>query len=108
MYEPQDPRETGNEVNWSYTGAELAISLISAQEGEGRPTMIRRLEEAELGRPGAERAIRLLDLGREAFEWLADHGYRLSSNACIGEAEALPGQIDIQSLFPNVESAARK
>jgi hypothetical protein len=75
MYEPEDPRETGEEVNWSYTGAELAVSIISAKEGEGRPTMIRRLEEAELGRPGAERAIRLLDLGREAHGWFTDHDY---------------------------------
>ncbi len=65
-------------VSWSYTGAELAVALVSAAEDEGRPALCQRLAAAALGRPGAERAIRLLRLGREAYAWLADHGYRLS------------------------------
>jgi hypothetical protein len=63
------------EVNWSYTGAELGVSLVSAFEGEGRPTMVRRLEHARLGRPGAEKAIRLLQLGRDAKSWLESKDY---------------------------------
>jgi hypothetical protein len=66
---PQD------EVNWSYDGAELAVSIVSASEGEGRPAMVKRLEGAGLDRPGAERAIRLLKLGREAHDWLEDNDY---------------------------------
>ncbi len=101
MYEPQDPRETGNEVNWSYTGAELAVSLISAKEGEGRPSMIKRLQDADLGRPGAERAIRLLDLGREAYDWLTEHEYAdcLSGDAHTGSEvapETLFGQPEVR------------
>jgi hypothetical protein len=63
------------QVNWSYSGKELAVSLVSATHGEGRPAMVRRLEESELGRPGAERAIRLLNLGREEHSWLVAHEY---------------------------------
>jgi hypothetical protein len=64
-----------NEVNWSYSGAELAVSIVSASEGEGRPAMVNRLEAADLGRPGSVRAARLLTLGREAHCWLEDNDY---------------------------------
>jgi len=62
-------------VGWSYTGAELATAVVSASESEGRPTMINRLRAAGLGRPGAERAIRLLNLGRETNVELERQGY---------------------------------
>jgi hypothetical protein len=64
-------------VNWSYNGAELAHSLVSAERGEGRPALVDRLESAGLPRPGAERAIRLLNLGRECHQALAGLGYGL-------------------------------
>ncbi len=63
------------QVNWAYSGAEIAISLLSADAGEGRPALVNRLEGAGFGRPGAERAIRLLELGREAHAWLGEHCY---------------------------------
>jgi hypothetical protein len=55
------------EVGWSYSGQELAVGLISAAEREGRPTLIKRLDQAGLGRPGSEKAARLLGLGRDAY-----------------------------------------
>jgi len=63
------------DVAWKYTGAELAVSLVSASYSEGRPAMVRRLQDAELGKPGAERAIRLLKLGRDTNEWLGDNNF---------------------------------
>jgi hypothetical protein len=112
MYEPEDPREMGEEVNWSYSGAELAVSIVSAQKGEGRPTMIKRLEEAGLGRPGSQRAARLLDLGREAFEWLSEHDHA----ACLpgnghGESEIAPetlfGRADL-SLYNGGQAGSQE
>jgi hypothetical protein len=94
-YEPDDPRELSEEVNWAYSGAELAISLISAREGEGRTKMVRRLEEADLGRPGAERAIRLLNLGRQAHEWLSDNDY----DVCLSPAPYGQDDLALEALF---------
>jgi hypothetical protein len=84
-----EPEEVGQELpqtGWHYGGGELAVSLVSASESEGRPRMVRRLEEAGLGRPGAERAIRLLKLGRDTHEWLRSHDYAvcLSGSALTG------------------------
>lgn len=62
-------------AGWSYTGQELAYSIIAAVEEEGRPTLVRRLEEAGLGRPGSGRAARLLGLGRETKDALHEAGY---------------------------------
>jgi len=61
------------QVNWSYSGAELGAALLSAVEGDGRPAMCDRLESHGLGRPGAERAIRLLQLARSQRDWLMTH-----------------------------------
>ena len=58
-------------VNWNYSGQELGVGLLSAIEGDGRPALMRRLEDAGLGRPGSERAARLLQLGRAQRDWLA-------------------------------------
>ncbi|MFZ5915536.1 MAG: FtsK/SpoIIIE domain-containing protein [Chloroflexota bacterium] len=65
----------GDRASWSYTGGELAVAIVAASEGEGRPAMVRRLEASGLGRPGAERAIRLLNLGRDTHGWLEGNGY---------------------------------
>jgi len=59
------------EKGWSYSGQELAASVVAAAEGEGRPAMIKRLDKA----PGAERAIRLLNLGRETNTAIEAQGY---------------------------------
>ena len=60
-------------VNWSYTGAELGVALVSAVKGEGRPALMKRLEAHGLGRPGSERAARLLNIGREQRDWLREN-----------------------------------
>jgi len=62
---------------WSYDGPELAVSIVSASEGEGRPAMVKRLDAAGLGKPGAERAIRLLKLGRDTHDWLEGNHFYL-------------------------------
>lgn len=62
-------------AGWAYTGVELAHAVIAASEGEGRPAMIKRLESAGLGRPGVERARRLLALGKETHQVLKNSGY---------------------------------
>ena len=59
------------ERGWSYSGQELAASIVAAAEGEGRPAMVKRLDKA----PGAERAIRLLNLGRETNTAIEAQGY---------------------------------
>jgi hypothetical protein len=68
-------REDG--VGWQYTGAELGMAVVQAHLGSGRPTLVRALENAGLGKPGAERAIRLQKLGREAYAWLVENEWRL-------------------------------
>lgn len=68
----------GDTVRWEYTGNELAVSLVQAHLGNGRPALLKALEAADLGRPGRERAARLLQLGREAKGWLTDNGWQLS------------------------------
>lgn len=65
------PRRRG----WSYSGQELAVSIVAASEAEGRPAMVNRLDAEGLGRPGAEKAIRLLALGRDAHGWLEDNDF---------------------------------
>ncbi len=75
-----DAEDLGQEVpvRWQYTGAELGCALWSAVLGEGRPALVRRMEEHELGRPGSEKAERLLRLGREQAAWLREHTDLLS------------------------------
>jgi len=74
-YEPESIGQELPDVAWKYTGAELAVSIVSAAHGEGRPSLIKRLVEAELGKPGSERAARLLGLGRDVNAWLMGNGY---------------------------------
>lgn len=64
----------------NFTGAELAISLINARQSGGRPALVRALQAAQLGKPGSERAARLLLLGREQYKSLSDQGYELSES----------------------------
>jgi hypothetical protein len=64
-------------AGWSYTGAELAVAILTAWYGKGRPTLLLGLEAAGLRKPGAEKAIRLLSLGRETVTWLGDQGWQI-------------------------------
>uniref|UniRef100_A0A6M3XZ04 Putative DNA translocase n=1 Tax=viral metagenome TaxID=1070528 RepID=A0A6M3XZ04_9ZZZZ len=61
-----------------FDGDELATSIISASESEGRPSLLNRLEAIGLSRPGAERGIRLLRIGREAYDGLQRQCYSLA------------------------------
>jgi hypothetical protein len=72
-----EPESIGRDipVGWSYDGDELAVSIVAAVEEKGRPWMVDRLCADGLGRPGAERAIRLLKLGRQAHDGLRERGY---------------------------------
>lgn len=74
-YDPENTGDMDERVNWKYTGQELAVSLVSSAHGEGRPTMEKRMIDAGLGKPGAEKSIRLLRIGRDQNEWLGDNGF---------------------------------
>ena len=69
----------GPTVKWAYSGEELAEAEIAARLGHGRNRLVQALEAAGLGRPGAERAIRLLNLGRETVAALRRRGWELVS-----------------------------
>lgn len=70
----------------SYNGAELAVSLVNAHQDGGRPALIKALEAADLSRPGAVRAERLLRLGRDQRDALHGAGWSL----CQDGADRLP------------------
>lgn len=61
----------------AYTAPEMAVSVISAYHGYGRDKLQRALVEADLGKPGTPRAIRLMGLGRDLLGYLRDEGYDL-------------------------------
>jgi len=64
---------------WEYDGDELAVSLatVSKSEKAGRGALRDALESAGLGRPGSERAARLLQLGRDMRTWLVVNDFSL-------------------------------
>lgn len=74
-YSPEAIGQELPDVAWKYSGDELAVSIVSAAKGEGRPSLVKRLAEAELGKPGSERAARLLGLGRDVYDWMLGNGY---------------------------------
>ena len=59
------------------SGQEVAVSLVQAHLGAGRPTLQRALENAGLDKPGSTRADWLLGLGREAYTWLSENDWAL-------------------------------
>jgi DNA segregation ATPase FtsK/SpoIIIE-like protein len=61
----------------SFSSGEIGASLISAMEGDGRPALVNRLENENLGRPGSGRAEALLRLGRKTHAWLEGRGVEL-------------------------------
>ncbi len=63
---------------WNYSGPEIGAALANAADDGGRPALVKLLDEAGLGRPGVTRAIRLLNLGRDAHAWLVERGWCLS------------------------------
>ena len=68
-----DMQGSGREIS----GDELAVSLVQAHLGAGRPTLQRALGNAGLNVPGSGRADWLLGLGREAHGWLVDNQWTL-------------------------------
>ncbi|MGD9098891.1 MAG: FtsK/SpoIIIE domain-containing protein [Anaerolineae bacterium] len=76
-YNPEVVGMAEKTPGWNYSADELAASLTAAAQGYGRPRLVRVLEKAGLGRPGSERAARLLALGREAHAWLEKQGWTL-------------------------------
>jgi hypothetical protein len=89
-----DPEAAGslpseNGAGWKYSGPELAVSLIHAYFGSGRPALIDDLEACGLGRPGSDRAARLLELGRDQYAWMQENDWDLSDNR---ETACLPGE----------------
>lgn len=76
---PEDiGQDAPDATGWSYNGKELAVSLIAAMEGRGRPTVKNMVEDVTGSRPGSVRAKRLMDLGREALRQLELEGYDLA------------------------------
>ena len=80
---PFDPEAAGtlplNEETpkWSYSGEELALGLVQAHLGNGRPKLQSAFEEAGLDRPGSVRADRLLALARDAHNKLTAMNWHL-------------------------------
>ncbi len=72
---------SGNTSAAAYNGAELAVSLTNAYQGHGRPALVKALESAGLGKPGVERAMRLLKLGREQLDALRGDGWDVCLSA---------------------------
>lgn len=90
-----DPEAAGtlpeSSPRWEYSGDELAVALVTVSESEkaGRGRLRDALEAAGLGRPGSERAARLLVLGREMRTWLVVNDYCLP--ACRKDAHRSAG-----------------
>ena len=77
-----EPEAVGQDLpeptaGWTYSGEELAHAIVHALDNGGRPTLVRRLQEAGLPRPGSERAARLLALGRECYATLKSLNYEV-------------------------------
>lgn len=76
------PADYGEEptAHWTYSGAELAWGLIGAAQTPqwGRDTVTTALEKAGLGRPGSERADRLVALTRDSHTVLTKADYSLA------------------------------
>jgi len=91
---------------WTYNGDELAVALVTVSKSDkaGRGALRDELESAGLGRPGSERAARLLELGRDMRTWLVVNdfslpacqkethpaGYEIAEN---GKVVSVPGTI---------------
>jgi hypothetical protein len=76
---------------WEYGGDELAVALVTVSKSDkaGRGALRAAMDEAGLGRPGSERADRLLGLGREMRTWLVVNDYCLP--ACQEDAHTVAG-----------------
>lgn len=71
----QDLPTAAGQRSTPFTAAELAVSLVSASRAYGRPKLAAWLDELGIGRPGSDRAARLLATGREQLGWMQEHGF---------------------------------
>lgn len=60
-----------------FNGKEIAVSLLNARYGGGRPALQKALEMAGLRKPGTGRSRRLLKLGREVYGYLRSWRYEV-------------------------------
>ena len=70
--------DLGQPLPSSFDGTEVALSLVAAADNKGRPTLRKWIQEATGSAPGSPRAQRLLELGRDAYQVLAQRGYGVS------------------------------
>lgn len=83
-----------------YTGEELALALIAAAQGWGRPRLQEAFERAGLSRPGSSKADLLLRLGREQLTALGKFRYNLREEEEAEEEHfSGPGPGDIVDAF---------
>lgn len=62
---------------WSYTGEELAVALVQAHLGKGRPATQKAFEVEGLDRPGSVRTDRILKLMRKTNHKLTSMSWHL-------------------------------
>jgi len=60
------------------SGPEVALAILSASLGEGRGRYQHRAEEQGIRVGDNNKAVRLLQLAREAIAWMEEHGHGLS------------------------------
>jgi len=66
---------------WSYSGEELAIGLVQAHLGSGRPATQSAFEAEGLDRPGSVRTDRILKLMRDAHQKLTAMNWQLINHS---------------------------
>ena len=68
------------------SGTEAAVAILAASLGKGRPALQRMIGQATGSTPGGGRSKRLLDLGREGWDWLTGEGWALYDAALEDDA----------------------
>jgi len=69
------PEDVGQERHTRFEPArpeELALAIRAAKAGVGRPTLMRMFEEADVPVPGANRLRRIMRIGDEVWQLIAD------------------------------------
>lgn len=68
-------------------GKEMAVAILGASLGKGRPALQKMLESATGTRPGSVRAKRLLDMGRDGWRWLQSEGWVLCDDDAYDDVD---------------------
>ena len=82
---------------FSFTGGELGVALVSAAEVEGRTKFTARMDDAGFGRPGYNRQKRLRELGQDALAWMQAEGYTV----CEYKPKPVEGAVPVP-VIPDV------